>query len=194
MADVISKTINTQIRKKLSDGTYQLEHPETSIENVLGKAAKEEAEAGTDNTKYMTPLRVKEAISELGIKTSVFSGATASDSGYRDLIIPLGKIPEKYIKLEGQGLNNSMGVCLIDIAKNKAYIHEVYYLNDKMHGQRIEYDLGVSSRETVHFLGADEYSHNPDFYSIRVDNDKLILKYYISRYKAEVTNILVEVL
>lgn len=35
MADVVSKTIKTQIRKKLSDGTYQVEHPETSFENII---------------------------------------------------------------------------------------------------------------------------------------------------------------
>lgn len=56
MADVISKTINTQIRKKLSDGTYQVEHPETTISALKDIRMNENKELEFFDGKMWKPI------------------------------------------------------------------------------------------------------------------------------------------
>lgn len=90
MTHTISKEVNIEMLEKLPDGTYKLKYPKTrsasgitfdahlgnkanphgvtksqvdlgSVQNY-GLATKQEAETGTSNVKYMTPLRTAEAI------------------------------------------------------------------------------------------------------------------------------------
>ncbi len=88
MADIVSQEVNIEMRKKLLDGTYRVEYPKTrsdsgvtfdehlaekATQNEYGHirlqdipnpeiATQIEAEAGINNTKMMTPLRVAQAI------------------------------------------------------------------------------------------------------------------------------------
>lgn len=71
----ITQEVNIDILEKLPDGNFKIKYPKTTKEqvglgNVLnyGIATQAEAKAGTSNTKYMTPLRVKNAIDGLGTK------------------------------------------------------------------------------------------------------------------------------
>ena len=84
MADpIISQEVNIEMLEKLADGTFKIKYPKTKadlvigltkrhvgLENVenYGVATQAEAEAGTVNNKYMTPLRVKEAIRKLSVQ------------------------------------------------------------------------------------------------------------------------------
>lgn len=81
MADsIISQEVNIEMLEKLADGTFKIKYPKTKADLVIGLtkghvglenvenyriATQAEAKAGTVNNKYMTPLRVKEAIREL---------------------------------------------------------------------------------------------------------------------------------
>lgn len=72
----------------VSEEDYDLILPQTTIDMVEGKATKEDAEAGTDDIKFMSPLRVWDAIKKYMITflaTAVFTGiikavAPAADS------------------------------------------------------------------------------------------------------------------
>ena len=81
MADsIISQEVNIEMLEKLADGTFKIKYPKTKADLVIGLtkrhvglgnvenygvATQAEAKAGIVNNKYMTPLRVKEAIREL---------------------------------------------------------------------------------------------------------------------------------
>lgn len=208
MADIISKTINTQIRKKLSDGTYQLEHPETTIENVLGKATKSDAEAGTSNSKYMTPLRVKDAIGEIGLKTSVFyyEEYVSSDESYKyiDVKIPLGKTPDKYVRMnsitsvDAGVYDHGVGEILIDILTNKIYVNELlvgnYYDKPKTGGNNDIID-GLNSDVGYVTFGQRTGIDDVRGRSISVDRDTLKWQFRVKGGSTlKLNNIIVEVL
>lgn len=66
-----------------ADAAGFLENNGAGVKVWRGKASQAEAEAGTDNDKYMTPLRVSQAIDALGrgwdqISTQTVSGAVAA--------------------------------------------------------------------------------------------------------------------
>lgn len=54
----------------VSEEDYDLILPQTTIDMVEGKATKEDAEAGTDDIKFMSPLRVWDAIKKYMITFS----------------------------------------------------------------------------------------------------------------------------
>lgn len=60
----ITEEKNIDILEKLADGNYKIKYPKTQVSQVVGLdiATTYEAKAGTSNSKYMTPLRVKEAV------------------------------------------------------------------------------------------------------------------------------------
>lgn len=145
----VSKTINTQIMKKLSDGTYQLEHPETTIENVLGKATKAEAEAGTNNTKYMTPLRVKEYVDE---SNKFISGSV----NYFESI-PAGSAVKKLIAVTSGKTKGILSI--FDTSKNESGQIElggiIFFSTDPSSGKSIYYRGG--SNNSVLFQSKDAH-------------------------------------
>ena len=99
MADpIISQEVNIEMLEKLADGTFKIKYPKTKADLVIGLtkghvglgnvenygvATQAEAEAGTSNAKYMTPLRVQEALkAELAIKPGdsvIYFDATVSE-------------------------------------------------------------------------------------------------------------------
>ena len=95
----VTQEVNIEMRKKLPDGNYRVEYPKTKIEQVAGRATKAEAEAGIDDTKYMTPVRVKDSLYASEAKVSVFNHVQRLNQGRTKVSIPLGKVPRKYIKL-----------------------------------------------------------------------------------------------
>lgn len=73
----ITQEVNIEMLEKLPDGNFKIKYPKTKAGQVLnldkaavglsavlnyGIATQAEAQAGTSNVKYMTPLRVLEAI------------------------------------------------------------------------------------------------------------------------------------
>ena len=78
----------------VSEEDYDLILPQTTIDMVEGKATKEDAEAGTDDIKFMSPLRVLDAIKKYMITflaTAVFTGivkAVAPDADSNDNSVP----------------------------------------------------------------------------------------------------------
>lgn len=168
-----------------------------NVENY-GIATKSDAEAGTSNSKYMTPLRVKEAMDKLGVVTSVFSGIldnTSSSSKDLSFTIPLGKVPGQYIRLEGQGVYESMGVCYIDIAEKRVYIHEVYEPYDKIKGRKDSWNLDIELYQSVAFLDAEGSTNTPRIRRMSISGDELIITYDVPmRHNVKLENLLVEVL
>lgn len=78
----------------VSEEDYDLILPQTTIDMVEGKATKEDAEVGTDDIKFMSPLRVWDAIKKYMITflaTAVFTGivkAVAPDADSNDNSVP----------------------------------------------------------------------------------------------------------
>lgn len=189
----ISTEANAQYLEMKEDGTFKKIHFETNIQQVKGKATTIDAITGSNNTKYMTPLTVKDSIEHLGVKTSVFDGRLRnSNDGYIDekLIIPLGKVPKQYIKLTGGGYYDSIGICFVDIEKSKAYIYETHTKN-KGGSKKVIYNLGERKNNIIYFLGINAYG-NSKFNSIKVINDSLYLGYSVYD-EVEISNLLVEV-
>ncbi len=143
MADVISKTINTQIRKRLSDGTYQVEHPETKASQVkdldkssiglsnvqnYGVATQTEAEIGTSNNKYMTPLRVKNAIeNSIVAEASDKQQSIASTEEYEFSPSNFKKVKEIQVNISGRvrvvfDLKHQYEK---DVARGRIYINDI---------------------------------------------------------------------
>jgi len=115
MADsIISQEVNIEMLEKLTDGTFKIKYPKTKADLVIGLtkghvglgnvqnygiATKSQAEAGTVNTAYMTPLRVKEAIVSLaGAKpiTGTYTGTGSKDrliavQGYPVLVVIISR-------------------------------------------------------------------------------------------------------
>ena len=116
MADpIISQEVNIEMLEKLADGTFKIKYPKTKADLVIGLtkghvglgnvqnygiATQAEAEAGTVNNKYMTPLRTKEAI-EASIK--VVSGVIFADisASFPTVDIPIGVNVPRLLRLNG---------------------------------------------------------------------------------------------
>ncbi len=97
----ISQNVNIEMLEKLPDGTYKRKYPKTQVLQVVGLdfATKAEAQAGTSNTKYMTPLRVKEGIEFIGkpvIGSYIGSGASSR-------VISLGFQPSAVLVIPENG-------------------------------------------------------------------------------------------
>ena len=211
MADpIISQEVNIEMLEKLADGTFKIKYPKTKADLVIGLtkehvglgnvknygiATQTEAEAGTSNAKYMTPLRVKQAINSAKV-ISVFSGRTtkAGDGVYDDIVIPLGKVPTKYIKLLGMGSFDSYGSCFIDLVGNMFYGFEIYYSSDKVRSIKKVAELGTfDSWTTLHILGAANPSSYPRLTGVTVSGSNLILRYiHNSSISAGINNLIVE--
>lgn len=91
MADVISRTINTQIRKLLSDGTYQVEHPETAGKQVImtdGRTLEEVLKYQLDDTSG-SPGRAILQVGTLGAGYFGFVSASELITG-DDLALMVG--------------------------------------------------------------------------------------------------------
>ena len=122
MADpIISQEVNIEMLEKLADGTFKIKYPKTKADLVIGLtkghvglgnvqnygiATQSQAEAGTVNTAYMTPLRVKQAIQKVAPK--VVTGTYVGDNSMRR-IINIGITPQYVIIYDSTG--------------NGAYIH-----------------------------------------------------------------------
>lgn len=111
----ISQEVNIEMLEKLADGTFKIKYPKTKADLVIGLtkghvglgnvenygiATKAQAEAGTVNTAYMTPLRVAEAIVSLaGAKpiTGTYTGTGSTEDrliavqGYPVLVVIISR-------------------------------------------------------------------------------------------------------
>lgn len=176
------------------------------VENY-GIATKAEAELGTINSKYMTPLRVKEAISKSGIVSSIFSGTLSAPtvSERRNLRIPLGKIPTEFIKIFGVdsgGLSKSIGHGYIDIKTGKVFMREVYPNNSgyDWYTNKIDTVINDTSEKhmEMHMLDSHWGTYKPRLDRISLEGNELILRYYWadSNYNnsVKIDSILLEVL
>ncbi|MGJ0848200.1 phage tail protein [Tissierella praeacuta] len=177
------------------------------VENY-GIATKAEAELGTINSKYMTPLRVKEAIHKTGIVSSIFSGTlpapTSNES--RSLRIPLGKIPTEFIKIYGidsGGIVKSIGHGYIDIKTGKVFMREVYPNNSGYDWYTNKIDTVINDTSgkymMMYMLGSYGGTYKPRLDRISLEGNELILRYhwiddggYNSNVKID--NLLLEVL
>lgn len=176
------------------------------VENY-GIATKAEAELGISNEKYMTPLRVKEAISKSGIVSSIFSGALSAPtvSERRNLRIPLGKIPTEFIKIFGVGsggLSKSIGHGYIDIKTGKVFMREVYPNNSgyDWYTNKIDTVINDTSEKHMEMRMLDSHwgTYKPRLDRISLEGNELILRYYWadSNYNnsVKIDSILLEVL
>lgn len=106
---IISQEVNIEMLEKLADGTFKIKYPKTKANLVIGLtkghvglgnvlnygiATQSQAESGTVNTAYMTPLRVKQAIQKVAPKV-VTGTYVGNDSTSR--IINTGITPQYVI-------------------------------------------------------------------------------------------------
>ena len=126
----ITQEKNIEMLEKLADGNFKIKYPKTKkeqvigIENVLnyGIATQAEAQAGTSNVKYMTPLRTKEAV--LANSSLILSGqllnqniGTIAASSVKLIQINTGKNLKgaKLRIIATENANAQAGVVLVDI-------------------------------------------------------------------------------
>lgn len=110
MADVISQEVNVEMRERLPDGTFKVKYPKTKREQIIGLenvqnygvATKTEAEAGTSNSRYMTPLRVKEAFNS-NIVIGTYTGDGAAIRTINVGFTPRAVIVAGHSGFEGRG-------------------------------------------------------------------------------------------
>lgn len=69
-------------------------------------ASQAEAQAGTDNTKLMTPLRTAEAIDQI----TVLLGSIATTSGTSRSLAGLNLTPYKFLRLAFNGVSGTAGI------------------------------------------------------------------------------------
>ncbi|WP_313758573.1 hypothetical protein [Tissierella sp.] len=89
--------------KNNANNPHKVTKSQIELGNVqnYGIATKEEAEEGTSNSKYMTPLR---AVDTLPVGSLfAYSSGYVNENEVRVVSIPLGKKPHKYIRISGMG-------------------------------------------------------------------------------------------
>lgn len=90
----ITQEVNVDLVEKLPDGNLKRKYPKTTVGQVVGLdiATQAEAQAGTSDVKYMTPLRTKEAIDarKKTLNRTVL-GSTVAAGSSRIVNIPIGE-------------------------------------------------------------------------------------------------------
>lgn len=122
----ITQEVNVDLVEKLADGNLKIKYPKTKVSQVVGLdiATQAEAQVGAINTKYMTPLRVKEAIGALSSRANYAKGEITITGS-----IPVGNTITKSIPI-GSGkkfatimISSALaeGICRLSTDINSAY-------------------------------------------------------------------------
>lgn len=140
-------------------------------------ATTSEAKAGVSDIKYMTPLKVKEALTYSTPIISEFSGSTSTNSAYETLDIPLGKTPVSYIKLIGCGGNyNGFGKIIVDVKTRKVFI----YSSDEKSTNHLITGLDTSiTNVNFGFIGSSGTTNYPELYKFHLNGSELQIEYKI---------------
>lgn len=149
-----SQTITIVVNRQVSSGEEG-----TPAELPDLKASQEEAEAGTDNIKWMTPLRTAEAIAALagGTGNGLSAYEIAVANGFQ------GSESEWLASLQGSStpsLSPFSPLCSASLTYNAiGKVERIdFYLNDVYQGAALVFYDEENQPQVINYFGADNYT------------------------------------